>query len=250
MKRWLNSKRSWETQDFYPAILNLKGRKCLVVGAGSVGQEKIAGLLETHASVRVVAPEVSDAVREWAEKGMIDLELRPYQESDLDGCFLVIAATEDMDTNTTVSEQAEGRGMLCNVVDVPELCNFILPSIHRNDDLMIAVSTGGASPALARKLRLEIAQIYGDEYAVALKVLGSLREELKGRYPDPKDRKILFERIAYSDLLDWIRNGEADRIEAWIERCIEEGPGYVNEDEHRTHIEAWLDREAVKVKKS
>ena len=122
----------------------------------------------------------------------------------------MIAATEDNDTNVRVFEDAEARQMLCNVVDVTHLCNFILPSIVRRGDLAIAVSTGGASPAMARRIRISLGECYGDEYAVALELLGSLREELKATYPRPDDRKVLFERMVYSDFMDMVRAGDAE----------------------------------------
>jgi len=150
----------------------------------------------------------------------------------------VIAATEDSDTNVRVFEDAERRQMLCNVVDVTHLCNFILPSIVRRGDLAIAVSTGGASPALARRIRIAIGECYGDEYAVALELLGSLREELKERYPAPRDRKVIFERMVYSDLMDLVRAGDADAVEAWVERCIAEGPDYAPRAQHEAMVEA------------
>jgi precorrin-2 dehydrogenase/sirohydrochlorin ferrochelatase len=140
-----------------------------------------------------------------------------------------------------VSGDAERLQRLCNVVDVPVLCNFILPSIMRQGDLAIAVSTAGASPALARKIRLELERRYGAEYALAMEVLGALREELKGRYPDPRDRKVLFERIVYSDLLDFLRADDAEAIEAWIDRCVEEGPNYASPEEHEAMVAAALD---------
>ena len=211
-----------------------------MVGAGKVGEGKIRGLLNGGARVRVVSLETTEQVERWAEEGLIELALRPYDRTDLEGCFLVIAATERTETNEAVFADAEQRGMLCNVVDVPRLCNFILPSIMRRGDLAIAVSTAGASPALARKIRLELEERYGDEYDVALELLGSLRDELKARYPDPRDRKILFERIVYSGFMDMVRNGDIEGLEAWIERCIEEGPDYAPEHEHRATIEAAL----------
>ncbi len=132
--------------------------------------------------------------------------------------------------------------MLCNVVDVTHLCNFILPSIMRRGDLAIAVSTGGASPALARQIRLSMEDCYGDEYEIAMQLLGSLREELKERYPDPEHRKVIFERMVYSSLLDMIRAGDVDAIEAWVERCIEEGPDYVDRSEHARLVAAARER--------
>ena len=240
LDRWRERDRKWDAEVYYPAILDLNGRKCLVVGAGDVGEEKIDGLLTANAEVTVVAQEASDTVKKWAGNGLIDLNLRSYSATDLEGCFLVIAATEDTQINQAVYEEAEKRGLLCNVVDSPSLCNFILPSIYRNDDLIISISTGGASPALARKIRIEISGSYGDEHADMLKILGSLRVELKARYPDYRDRKILLERIVYSDLLEWIKEGRTDEIEEWVSRCIEDGPDYASEDDHRSMISAAL----------
>src|SRR4051794_40689598 len=217
LDRWRRRGRHWETRPYYPAILDIAGRRALVVGAGNVGEGKIAGLLSAGAEVKVVSLTATPQVRRWADDGTIELEIRPYESSDLDGCFLVIAATERNDTNVSVFEDAEQRQMLCNVVDVTHLCNFILPSIVRHGDLAIAVSTGGASPALARRIRLSIGECYGDEYAVALQLLGSLREELKAAYPAPEERKIIFERIVYSKFMDLIRAGDVEAIEAWVE---------------------------------
>jgi precorrin-2 dehydrogenase/sirohydrochlorin ferrochelatase len=232
LRRWRERGREWRTRPYYPAILDIAGRRALVVGAGSVGEGKIAGLLAGGADVRVVSLTATDTVRSWAAEGRIELHERSYESADLDGCFLVIAATEDNDTNVQVFEDAEARQMLCNVVDVTHLCNFILPSILRRGDLAIAVSTGGASPAMARRIRIALGQFYGDEYELGLLVLGALREELKERYPAPEDRKVLFERIVYSDFMDMLRAGDAERLEAWIERCIEEGPDYAPRSEH------------------
>ncbi len=239
LDRWDERGRSWDSKAYYPAILDLNGRSCLVVGAGSVGENKIKGLIAASATVKVVSKQASDQVRELAERGEIDLALRAYEESDIENCFLVIAATEHTDTNRQVFDHAEKRGILCNVVDDPELCNFTLPSLHRNDDLIIAISTSGASPALARKLRLEIGDAYGDGYAQELKILGALRDELKERYPDADDRKIVLERIVYSNLLDLVRQERSDEIDQWVSRCIEDGPGYTSEADHRKMVESF-----------
>jgi precorrin-2 dehydrogenase/sirohydrochlorin ferrochelatase len=237
LARWRKRGRTWDTRPYYPAILDIAGRKALVVGAGKVGEGKIEGLLRGGASVRVVSLTATETVRRWASEGRIELELRAYETGDLDGAFLVIAATEDNPTNVRVFEDAEARQMLCNVVDVTHLCNFILPSIVRRGDLAIAVSTGGASPAMARRIRLALEQCYGDEYAVAMELLGSLREELKQMYPAPEDRKVLFERMVYSNFMDMVRAGDAEGIEAWVQRCIDEGPGYATPEEHRAMLQ-------------
>lgn len=238
LDRWRNRGRHWETRPYYPAILDIAGRRALVVGAGNVGEGKIAGLLSADAHVKVVSLSATAEVERWAVEGRIELEQRPYESSDLEGCFLVIAATENNDTNLRVFEDAEARQMLCNVVDVTHLCNFILPSIVRHGDLAIAVSTGGASPALARRIRLSLGDCYGDEYAVALKLLGALREELKAAYPAPADRKVIFERMVYSDLMDKVRAGDAEGIEEWVQRCIDDGPEYATPAEHQAMLAA------------
>jgi siroheme synthase-like protein len=236
--KWAQRGRRWNTRPYYPAILDVAGRDAVVVGAGKVGEGKVRGLLNADANVKVISLTATDQVREWASAGRIKLEERTYESSDLDGAFLVIAATQDNDTNVRVFEDAEARQMLCNVVDVTHLCNFILPSIVRHGDLAIAVSTGGASPAMARRIRISLEQCYGDEYAVALELLGSLREELKAMYPEPDDRKVLFERMVYSDFMDLVRAGDVERIEAWVQRCIDEGPGYAAPEAHRAMVEA------------
>jgi siroheme synthase-like protein len=238
LAKWATRGRRWNTRPYYPAILDIAGRNAVVVGAGKVGEGKIAGLLNADAKVKVVAATATDRVRDWAREGRIQLDERPYESSDLDGAFLVIAATQHNDTNVRVFEDAEARQMLCNVVDVTHMCNFILPSIVRHGDLAIAVSTGGASPAMARRIRISLGQCYGDEYAVALELLGSLREELKAMYPNPEDRKILFERIVYSDLMDMVRAGDTERIEAWVQTCIDEGPAYATPERHSAMVEA------------
>jgi precorrin-2 dehydrogenase/sirohydrochlorin ferrochelatase len=242
LARWRKRGRGWDSRPYYPAILDLAGRTTLVVGAGKVGEGKIAGLLRAGARVRVVSVEATEQVHRWAKEGRIELSLRTYESGDLDDCFLVIAATERNETNVRVFEDAEARHLLCNVVDVTHLCNFILPSIMHRGDLAIAVSTGGASPALARKIRLSVERRYGEEYALALELLGSLRATMKERYPDPRDRKVLFERIVYSDLIEMVEAGDTDAIEAWVERCMEEGPSFATREEHEAMVIAALER--------
>jgi precorrin-2 dehydrogenase/sirohydrochlorin ferrochelatase len=236
--RWRKQGRRWDTRPYYPAILDIAGRTAVVIGAGKVGEGKIEGLLAGGARVRVISLTATDTVRRWAREGRIELEQRAYETADLDGAFMVIAATENNATNVRVFEDAEARQMLCNVVDVTHLCNFILPSIVRRGDLAIAVSTGGASPAMARRIRLSLGECYSDEYAVAMELLGSLREELKEMYPAADDRKVLFERMVYSDFMDMVRAGDAEGIEAWVRLCIDEGPGYASPEEHRAMLEA------------
>jgi siroheme synthase-like protein len=176
---------------YYPLFADLRGRRCLVVGAGSVGIEKARGLVECGASVTVVAPEADPEVGVLAARWLP----RAYESDDLDGCFLVCAATPDSAVNRRVFEDAEARGILCNVADVPELCSFILPAIHRQDPIAIAVSTGGASPALAQRIRDEVAERYGAEHAELARRLETLRPWAKEHLPTYENRRDFFREL-------------------------------------------------------
>jgi precorrin-2 dehydrogenase/sirohydrochlorin ferrochelatase len=160
----------------FPMYLKLEGRRCLVVGAGNVAEGKIAGLLETGARVLVVAIRALPAVAQWAEAGQIDLQLRPFSADDLDSVFLAIVATSSADLNNEIYRETHQRGVLCNVVDVPELCDFYYPAVVRRGDLQIAISTNGHSPALAKRLREQLEQQFGPGYAEWLAELGETRK--------------------------------------------------------------------------
>jgi siroheme synthase-like protein len=189
---------------FYIACLRLGGRRCLVVGGGEVGLEKVEGLLVCDADVTLVAPEAEPALQEYAREGSISWERRPYEPADLEGTFMVIASTDDTDVNIRVYEDAEARAMLVNVVDVPPLCNFILPAIVRSGPLAIAISTAGASPALAKRMKREIADAFGEPYARLAIVLNDARGWAKATLPTYQDRKAFFEGIV---------NGDPDPVE-------------------------------------
>ncbi len=188
---------------FYIACLKLRGRRCLVVGGGAIGLEKAEGLLACDGDVVVVAPEAGPELEALAAEGSIAWERRPYRPEDLDGAFLVIACTDDTDTNIAIYEDAERRAMLVNVVDVPPLCNFILPAIVRTGPLAIAISTAGASPALAKRMKAEVSELFGEEYATLAVLLNDARGWAKGTLPTYQDRKAFFEEIV---------NGEPDPI--------------------------------------
>ncbi len=203
---------------FYMAALNLTGRRCLVVGAGSVGLEKIEGLLAADAEVVVVAPSAGDEVRDLAGSGSIVWEARAYRAGDLDGCFLAIAATSNTDVNIAVYNAAEARSMLVNVVDVPPLCNFILPAIVRRGPIAIAISTAGASPALAKRMKAQIAGEFGDEYARLALMLNEVRGWAKATLPTYQDRKAFFESIVDGDHdpIELLRAGDEAAVKSLI----------------------------------
>ena len=188
----------------YIACLRLDGRRCVVVGGGPVGLEKVEGLLACDAAVTLVSPEAVPELQRYAAEGSVAWERREYRAEDLEGAFLAIAATSRTDLNVRVFEEAEARSMLVNVVDVPDLCNFILPAIVRQGPLAIAISTAGASPALAKRMKREIAEAFGEPYARLALILNDARAWAKATLPTYQDRKAFFEGIV---------NGEPDPIE-------------------------------------
>ena len=207
---------------FYIACLRLTGRRCVVIGAGDVGLEKVEGLLACDADVTLVAPEAGPELVQLALEGSIRWERRGYRAEDLDGCLIAIAATSDTNTNIRVFEDAEQRAMLVNVVDVPPLCNFILPAIVRTGPLAIAISTAGASPALAKRMKREISEQFGEPYALLAVLLNDARGWAKATLPTYQDRKEFFESIVNGepDPVDLLRDGRFDDVRALIEDAM------------------------------
>jgi precorrin-2 dehydrogenase / sirohydrochlorin ferrochelatase len=204
---------------FYVACLRLSGRRCLVVGGGEVGLEKVEGLLVCGGDVTLVAPRARDELARLAAERSIVWERREYAPSDLEGSFLVIAATDDSEVNIAVHEDAEARAMLVNVVDVPPLCNFILPAIVRSGPLAIAISTAGASPALAKRMKREIAEQFGEDYARLAVLLNDARGWAKATLPTFQERRAFFESIVSGepDPIALLREGDEAAVLALIE---------------------------------
>ncbi len=163
---------------YYPVNLDVKNRKCLIVGGGRVGTRKVITLLDCGAIIIVVSPVASEKLLELADNSMITMKKRPYQASDLDGMFLVFGTTDDEELNRQISADAEKLNMLCNIADRPNVCNFILPSIVNRGDLVISISTSGKSPAFAKKLRKELEKQFDVEYTEFLRLMGAIREKL------------------------------------------------------------------------
>ncbi len=186
----------------FPMFLKLEGRQCLAVGAGKVGEPKIGGLLETGARIRVVALNASPTVREWARAGKLELELRAFSAEDLEGAFLAVVATNSRSLNERVYHEAQRRGVLCNVVDVPDLCDFFYPAVVRRGDLQIAVSTSGQSPSLAQKIRQQLEKQFGTGYAAWVAELGETRKLILASDLD-KERKLdLLHSLASREALE------------------------------------------------
>jgi len=176
---------------YFMACLDLRGRDCLVVGGGRVATEKVHGLLDCEARVTVVAPHIDDQLRRLP----VRIERREFERADVDGRLLVIAATDDREVNVAVSRAAAEESTLCNVADDPELCSFILPAIVRRDPIVVGVSTGGASPALAQRIRSDIAGLVGPEHAELARRLRALRPWAKRELPTYDARRDFFESL-------------------------------------------------------
>jgi siroheme synthase-like protein len=203
----------------YIACLRLNGRRCVVIGGGPIGLEKVEGLLACEADVTLVAPEAQPELVQLALEGSIRWEQREYETDDLDGALIAVAATDDTNLNVRVFEDAEARSMLVNVVDVPPLCNFILPAIVRTGPLAVAISTAGASPALAKRMKREIGNMFGEPYANLAVLLNEARGWAKATLPTYQDRKQFFETIVNGDPdpIELLRSGDVAGVRALIE---------------------------------
>ena len=191
----------------FPIFLKLEGRSCLVVGGGTVAQAKIEGLIEAGAVVHVVAPRATEAIEQLATGGRVRWSRCAFEPSDLDGAFLVVVATSLRELNERVFQQAQRRGILCNVVDDPPHCDFYYPSVVRRGDLQIAISTAGHIPALSQRLRKELEQQFASEYARWVPRLGRTRRGLFRRAMDANLRRGLLHRLA-----------SAERFEVFLQR--------------------------------
>jgi len=183
----------------FPAFIKLAGRRCVVVGAGSVASSKITSLLDCGAQVTVVAPRATKSVEQLAASRKIRWLPRKFAPADLERTFLVIAATSDRTVNRAVFLSAESRGILCNSVDDPPNCDFYFPAIVRRGPLQIAISTSGESPALAQRIRREIEESLDQPIGDWLEGIGETRREILSSLPPSDERKKLLHRLAYSE---------------------------------------------------
>jgi len=173
----------------YPiCLVNIQQRRVIVIGGGHVAARKVRGLIDADASVHLISPIIDDDLEELSQSGQLFIEHRDYRKGDLVGAFLVIAATDDPVINQVIWEEAQKEGCLINVVDDPEHCNFILPALVRRGDLTMAVSSGGASPALSRRLRENLQAQFGPEYGELTALLGEIRPDLLANYPPGEER--------------------------------------------------------------
>ena len=200
----------------YPINLRIAGKKCIVIGGGTVACRKVKSLIAAGAEVTVFSPTLTPELAEMVKKKQFNYIARPYQKGDLKGFFLVICATDNTTVNQAVSAEAERLGILANVVDVPELGNFSVPAQVKRGDLLLTVSTGGKSPAMAKKLRQELAKQYGEEYGEYLDMLDKIRRELKQRLATSKQRELFWRETIDENVLALLRQGRIEEAEAVI----------------------------------
>ncbi len=199
---------------YYPILMDLDGKRALVLGGGEVAERKVRTLISFGAVVDVVSLDLSSGLTNLVEEGRVRRVGREFHETHLDGAVLVIAATDDASVNRRVGLAARARGIPVNAVDQPADCTFIVPAVIRRGDLVLAVSTSGRSPALARRIREELEDRFGPEYGDFLTLMGCVRERVLARGEGQKDNQAIFKRLVGSDLLevvgrrDWARAAE------------------------------------------
>jgi len=194
----------------YPVFLDLKNKKCLVVGGGQVAERKVLSLLECGARVHVVSPEITPRLRSMAGQGRISYRYGRYESSDLEGIFLVIGSTDQDEVNRQVEKDCITRNLVVNIVDDPTKGNFFVPAVVRRGSLTIAVSTGGNSPMLARKLREELEKNFGPQYEEYLNFLGDLRKDVIRHVADPETKNKILESFVDEQVLALVKEGRVD----------------------------------------
>jgi uroporphyrin-III C-methyltransferase / precorrin-2 dehydrogenase / sirohydrochlorin ferrochelatase len=207
---------------FYPVFLDLRGRRAVVIGGGTVAEQKVRGLLAAGAHVTVVSPETTQGLTDLAAHNEIDLRRRPYRHGDLAGAWLAIGATDNRAVNAAAWAEAERLGVPFNAVDDIEHCSFIAPAIHREGDITVAVSTAGKSPTLAVRLRDRIARLVGRAEGQLCEILGELRPQLAAQVPDARARTALWYRIVDSDVIDFVRRGDTEGTRRRIDELVDE----------------------------
>lgn len=203
---------------YYPVFLDISGKRCVIVGGGRVAERKALRLVSCGADVLVVSRKTTPLLEEMQRAGKIVLVDDDYARGALDGAFLVFAATNDAAVNRQVALDARAVGAMTNVADAPDRCDFIVPSVMERGDLTIAVSTGGRSPALAKKIRKELEAAYGEEYSELLRIMGELREKIMARGNSSEENRDRLEAALYSEIIDIIRAGRTEEINALIRR--------------------------------
>ena len=208
---------------YYPIFLELQGMEILVVGGGSVAQRKIETLIEYGGKITIISRELTPKLKEMVDHKDIFWKGTEFREKDLEGISLVIAATDDKELNHLISKSARKLGLLVNAVDQPSDCSFIVPSIVKRGDLIIAISTSGKSPAYARKVRMKLEKDFGHEYEKFLMIMGRIRQEILALGFTQDENRSFFQRVADSDIIDAIKNEDWERVEYRLKELIPKG---------------------------
>jgi precorrin-2 dehydrogenase/sirohydrochlorin ferrochelatase len=208
---------------YYSVFLDIRDRLCVVIGGGEVAERKILSLLEGGAKVTVISPDVTAHIMRLARQRKIKVRQKVYEDGDLSGAFLAYSATDKRGVNLRISREARRKGVLLNVVDVPDLCSFIVPSLVRRGALLIAVSTSGRSPAMAKRIRRQLEEIFGEEYSIFLELMGAVRRKLLKKSVESDRNKEIFESLVDSPILDWIRKGQRREIDRFLKNQLGEG---------------------------
>ncbi|MBM7855577.1 precorrin-2 dehydrogenase/sirohydrochlorin ferrochelatase [Desulfohalotomaculum tongense] len=205
--------------EFYPLYLRLEGEKCLVVGGGKVAERKVKKLLESGADIVVVSPRLTPGLAALKEQARITHIERECQEKDLQDAFLVFSATDDEEVNRRVAEYCIKNKILVNIVDDPQRCSFFVPAVVRQGPLSVAVSTNGKSPLLAARIREQLENTFGPEYADFLELLGQVRVDLLQRVPEHHKRREVLEKIVQSDILKLYKEKRYDKIKERVQHA-------------------------------
>lgn len=213
---------------YYPININITDKKCIVLGGGKVAERKVESLLKCGGAVTVISPDLSPQLKTLLVQGKIRHIPRGYRAGDMEGVFLVFGATDDPRVNEEVGREGQEKGALVNIVDTPERCSFIVPSVVEREDLVITISTNGKSPALARRIREELEASYGEEYMIFLSIMGSIREKALKTNKDSDSNRQLFYKLIDSDMLRLVREGKREKVNDILKETL--GNDYALED--------------------
>lgn len=220
---------------YYPIFLELEGKIALVIGGGRVSERKIQTLLSYGASIDIVSKQLTDKLKELVEVGKIRHLGEEFREAYLDNAFLVVAATDDKLLNHKVSERARERGLLVNAVDQPGDCNFIVPSVVKRGDLLIAISTSGKSPALSKKIRRGLEGQFGREYETFITLMGRVRKQILSKGFSQKENHRIFHEIVDSEILDALARNDLESVEYILGQILPEGSDIKEVLNHNVH---------------
>ena len=213
----------------YPLCLNISGRLCVVIGGGRVAERKVRGLLYAGGLVRVVSPAVTSGLEALAEQHAIEWRQKTYSRADLDGALLVFAATDNTGVQQAIFDDARADGLLINVADAPQSCDFQVPAAVRRGELILSVATNGTSPAVAAMVRRRIEREFGDEYGLLTMIAGLLREQLLAEGRESEEIKFLFEKILCDDIVEWLRQRQWDKVQQHVKGVLGWPADYVRE---------------------